>query len=286
MANNLSAFNPEIWASMIQDILDKSLVGKNITTFEYQAQLTEGDVIHVPYIGNLDANTYVDADGVTIQSVTPTDEYLTVATTKESSFYVQEKDIIQNKYSTARMYQERAAYALQNAMDTALLAEVANAGLSLTAGDLTDGTGTGAITATTTNIIEIFSAAKRKLIANNVKVNGDLFAVVTPEVASLIEQKMATGGFNVTDSALKNGYAGDFLGFKVYVSNNVYSSSTIDYCVFGKKGCIAAVVERSPKVLITQPSDKIGKNFITWDLYGIKTFQIGKDEMVSVNISE
>lgn len=286
MANSLSAFNPEMWAPMIQDILDKSLVAKNITTFEYESVLSEGDVVHVPYIGNLDANTYVDATGVTIQSVTPTDEYLTVATTKEASFYVQERDIIQNKYSTARLYQERAAYALSDAMDTALLAEVANAGLSLTAGDLTGGSGTGSITATTTNIIEIFSAAKRKLIANNVKVNGDLFAVITPEVGSLIEQKMASGGFNVTDSALKNGYAGDFLGFKVYVSNNVYNDSSIDYCMFGKKGCVAAVVQKQPKVLTTQPEDKIGKNYITWDLYGIKTFQIGKQEMVSVQIAE
>lgn len=286
MANSLSAFNPEMWASMIQDILDKSLVAKSITSFEYQSQLTEGDVIHVPYIGNLDANTYVDASGVTIQSVAPTDEYLTVDTTKEASFYVQERDIIQNKYSTAKLYQERAAYALGDAMDTAILAQVANAGLTLTAGDLVGGSGTGAITATTTNIIEIFSAAKRKLIANNVKVNGDIFAVVTPEVASLIEQKMAAGGFNVTDSALKNGYAGDFLGFKVYVSNNVYSPSTTDFCMFGKKGCVSTVVQKSPKVMTTQPATSIGKNYITWDLYGIKTFQIGAQEMVSVAIAE
>lgn len=285
MPNNLSAFSPEIWASMIQDILDKSLVAKNITTFEYQSQLTEGDVIHVPYIGNLSANTYVDANGVAIQEITPTDEYLTVATTKEASFYVEEKHIIQNKYSTAKLYQERAAYALQDAMDSELLAEVDNAGLTLTAGDLTGGSGTGAITATTTNIIEIFSAAKRKLIANNVKVNGDLFAVITPELGSLIEQKMAAGGFNVTDSALKNGYAGDFLGFKVYVSNNVYNDSSIDHCMFGKKGCVAAVVQKQPKVLVTQPNNKIGKNFITWDLYGIKTFQIGSQEMVNVKIA-
>ena len=293
MANNTSAFNPEKWSPDIQNILDKALVGKSIANFEYQSQLTEGTTIHVPYIGNLDANDYVDADGATIQDITPSDETLVINKTKDASFYVQEKDIIQNKYSTAMLYKKRAAYALRNVMDTQILAEVANAGLSVTAGDLTGGSGTGAITATTSNIIEIFTAAMQKLQENNVTVEGtgDLFAVITPKMANLITQKMASGGFNVTDSALKNGYAGDFLGFQIYISNNVYSPSTIDYCMFGKKGCTAMVVQKKPTVFTTQAfasdgSPKIGKNYVTWDLYGGKTFQIGAQEMVSVNIAQ
>lgn len=293
MANNTSAFNPEHWASAIQRILDKSLVGKEITNFEYQSQLVNGTTIHVPYIGNLDANDYVDASGATIQDVTPSDETLVINKTKEASFYVQEKEIIQNKYSTAMLYQKRAGYALRNAMDTQILAEVTNAGLTLTAGDLTGGSGTGSITATTSNIIEIFTTAMEKLQTNNVTVEGtnDLFAVIPPSVANLITQKMASGGFNVTDAALKNGYAGDFLGFQVYISNNVYDTNGYWECMFGKKGCTAMVVQKQPSLLTTQAfasdgSPRIGKNYVTWDLYGGKTFQIGAQEMVDVKIAK
>lgn len=291
MAQDLSNFTPEVWGMNIQDTLDKVLVGREICNTKLKSNLNFGDTVHVPYIGNVTANAYVDATGVTINDVNPCDEYLTVDKQYDASVYIQTKDIIQNKYSTASIYQKRCTYALQDAIDTAVLAEVANAGLSLTAGDLTGGTGTGAITASTSNILEIFSRARMKLTAANVKDEGDFVAVLTPEMASLVEQKFAGAGFNVADSTLKNGFAGNVMGWKVYVSNNVYSPSAIDYNVFMKRGAIALAMQKDVTMEVKDAygsggGARLGKQYIAWDLYGIKTFNTGKSEIVSVHISE
>jgi len=66
-----------------------------------------------------------------------------------------------------------------------------------------------AISATTANIISIFSLARSKI------------AIVSPQFAQLIESKATSVGYNVADATLRNGYAGDFMGFHIYVSNNV-----------------------------------------------------------------
>ncbi len=78
-----------------------------------------------------------------------------------------------------------------------------------------------------------------------------------------------------------------FMGFQVYVSNNLPtgicsalsisalggptaagSATTGAACYFGRKGSIDLILQRAPALEIRQPSDKIGSNFITWTVYG------------------
>ena len=290
MTQDLTNFTPEVWAANIQDTLDKTLVAKEICSTSLKSNLSFGDVVHVPYIGNVTATAYVDATGVTISDVNPCDEYLTVNRQYHAAVYIPTKDIIQNKYSTAQIYQDRLSYALQDEIDAAVLANVTSAGLTLDAGDLAGGSGSGSISATTSNIIEIFAAARAALRGNNVKESGDFIAVITPELASIIEQKAAASGFNVADSTLKNGFAGSWMGWKIYVSNNVYNNSSIDYCLFMKKGAIALAMQKEITAEVgaaygSGGGNKLGKNYIAWDLYGYKVFQDGAKEMVKVKIA-
>lgn len=290
MSQDLSNFTPEIWSSDIQDILDKTLVAKEICNTKLRSDLKFGDTVHVPYIGDVTANAYVDANGATVNDVNPCDEYLSVNRQYDATVYIQTKDIIQNKYSTAQLYKERCAYALQDEIDSTILAAVTSAGLDLDAGDLAGGSGSGSITATTTNIIEIFAAARAKLRGNNVKETGDFVAVITPELASLVEQKAAASGFSVADSTLRNGFAGNWMGWKIYVSNNVKTGSSIDNCLFMKKGAIALAMQKEVTMEVKDAyastgRPRLGKNYIAWDLYGYKVFQVGAKQMVNVKIA-
>lgn len=282
MANNLSAFSPEIWASRIQENLHKTLVAEKICDFGMQAQLTEGDKINRPYIGSLDANTYVDASGVTVQSIAPTNEYLEVTTTKESTVYIQQKDLIQNKYDTAREYQDEQSYALMDDIDQVILKEVTNA--ESTVSNATLGGSAGAITPAVTNVVTIASKIRVALLTKNAREKGDFFWVVNPTVGGLIEEKAVGSGFSVADAAFKNGYAGTFLGFHIYISNNCYNDGSDTLMLAGQKGCVDLVTQKKPGVLVTQPNNKIGKNYIVWDLYGYKTFKKGAERMVKVQI--
>jgi len=44
------------------------------------------------------------------------------------------------------------------------------------------------------------------------------------------------------------------------------------------------VIQAMPTTQINKVADKTGYNFLTYDLYGIKTFQEGADRMVEFNV--
>lgn len=284
MANNLSAFNPTLMAATIQEVLHKAYVGKEIASYGLESQLTYGATIDRPYIGTLVANEYDDSTGVTDQDLVPTGETLTVNHEKEATFYVQRKDLIQNKFDTAKRYAEEAAHAHRNAMDAAILAEVANAVSAnlMTAGSLSGGSGTGAITVALANVIEIFTTAYQKLSEQNVRDDGDLFAVVTPAFFNIIQQKATSVGFNTADAVLKNGKVGRWMNFDIYVSNNVYTTGGSYYQMFGKKGAVDMVVQNEVEVMPKDVPNKTGKRYLTYSLWGIKTFNTGTKKIVSV----
>jgi outer membrane lipoprotein SlyB len=71
--------------------------------------------------------------------------------------------------------------------------------------------------------------AGAKLTANGCEMDKTWALVVSPKIASVIAQTVASDGFSLADLALKNGYAGNFAGYKVYSSNNVKHSRAISF---------------------------------------------------------
>ena len=71
--------------------------------------------------------------------------------------------------------------------------------------------------------------AGAKLTANGCEMDKTWALVVSPKIASVIAQTVASDGFSLADLALKNGYAGNFAGYKVYSSNNVKHTRTISF---------------------------------------------------------
>ena len=99
--------------------------------------------------------------------------------------------------------------------------------------------------------------------------NGDWIAVMRPSVASKIELMAIGAGFNVADATLKNGYAGSFMGFHCYVSNNM----TANHAYIGKRGGIHCVVQQDVKMKINSSlKGQIGTEFIASVVYGHTVF--------------
>ncbi|MCP3684649.1 MAG: hypothetical protein GY861_18435 [bacterium] len=222
MANDFSNFSPELWSRRIQAFLSRTLVSRVVANMEEQAGLTYGDVIHRPYASSnaLSVNDYTKGTAVTAQDISTTDESLSINIEKESTFYVDKHDEKQNKYNTPLIFADRAAYQLRNEIDGDFLDEISNAFDSIDDGDI-GGTAGTAITLTTSNVIETFSSAQEKLLNNNVETDKAWYAVISPKVGNVIQQSAIASGFNVADTTFKNGYAGDFLGWKMLMSNNV-----------------------------------------------------------------
>ena len=226
MAQNLDAFIPELWSRRIQYLTRNALVATQICSFEEQPDLKYGDRIHRPYPNDLVVNDYTKYTDTVQQDLIGTDEYLDIDQSKEISFAIDEVDWIQNKYDLENSYVERAAYRLANDIDGSVLGEVVNANVTCDGSDIGS---SGAISLSTSNCLNAIMTAGAKLTANGCEMDKTWALVVSPKIASVIAQTVASDGFSLADLALKNGYAGNFAGYKVYSSNNVKHSRAISF---------------------------------------------------------
>jgi hypothetical protein len=168
---------------------------------------------------------------------------------------------------------ERASYKLRDTIDQHVLAETVNG----TAWDFGSALSVD-------NIINFFSAASQKLREENVE-EVDWVAVVTPAVASLIEIKATGTGFNLADSAAKNGYAGTWLGYKIYVSNNLPSSSDGKVLYIGRRGMIDLVMQAAPTMKISDAEDRLGYKFKPHTVYGSKVFHENAKRFLAADVT-
>ncbi len=291
VANDTSAITPTIWSDMVQQPLYKHLVALKVCNTRLTDKLTVGKAIQLPRFADLTATTYTPGTNLTAQDQEWDFDTINVSTKQHSSFYVDDVEQLQANVSIAVELAGDAGYRLATAIDTFAFAKITgavNVGLScVDRGEVFNTSDTSVITAASTNIIDIYSGMRKVLRQNNVENMGDWASVISPTLASLIEIKGANAGFNVADSTLRNGYAGDFMGFQIYVSNNLPSGVTSALSIstlggptgagsattgtahyFGRKGAIDLILQRAPSMEIRKPSHKIGANYITWTVYG------------------
>lgn len=276
--NDVAALNPENWADMVQENLYKELVAMDVADLKFKKNLAAGTQVHFPMFGALSTTAYVKGTDVTVQALDSTDEYLTVDQQWESSFYLDLVDKKQNLYSAMEEGVKEATYAIRSKVETVFFAQVLNAYDTFDAGDSGMGGSNGsAIALTTTNVFTAFSRAKAKLQATGVRVE-NLVAVVTPDVAAVIAEKALASGFSLADAAIRRGYAGDFNGVKVYVSN--FLDTTTDsrsHCYFGEGKGISLAMQIAPTTQIDNDPLKFGKIVKMLEVFGVKTFtQKGK----------
>lgn len=271
--NDVAALNPQNWADMVQENLYKELVALDVCDTKLKKNLANGTQVHFPMFGALTTTAYVKGADVTVQALDSTDEYLTVDQLWESSFYLDMVDKKQNLYSSMENGVKEATYAIRSKVETLVFAQVLNAADTFDAGDSGMGGSAGsAIELTTTNVFTAFSRAKAKLAKTGVKTN-DMIAVVTSDVAAVIAEKALATGFNLAEATFKRGYAGDFNGVKVYVSDFLdITTDSRTHCYFGAGKQISLAMQIEPTTQIDNDPLKFGKIVKMLEVFGVKVF--------------
>lgn len=306
ISNDVSAIQPEIWSTMVQVPLYKSLVAMEVANLRLSDTVKYADTVHVPYFGSLSAQTYTPGTSISATAQDWAFDTIVVSAYKHVTFYVDDPRSLTVNVDQARELATEAAYQLKDVIDQHIFANITGADgfTAADAQDLLGGTNAMPVSAGTANIIQLFAGARKVLRQRNVEETGDWVAVVTPTVASYIEVKAANVGFNVADATLRNGYAGDFMGFQVYITNNLpsgkmtaiapgaggvtatgLSATTGKSIYFGKKGTIDAVMLRQPALEIRKKDDMIGANFITWTVYGSGVLSKNRSRGLNVPIN-
>lgn len=291
MAQNLDAFIKEVWAPEVQELAMWRLVARDIAK---ELSIPDGnDTINYPYGNDLTAGDYTPnstSGAVASTDITGVNEQLVVSTAKYVSFKVDKVQRTAVFYNLENFYKDRAVKALAKAIDSAILAEYANAGSYIDAGDI-GGTAGTSITPTTSNILDIFAQIKVKLAENELEDEGDLFMVMDPfYYATVLEKYMATNGFAVQDKAVVNGYKGRVLNFDIYTSTNLTSASSTTHWLAGKKGsthyAIAreAQLEKIKNTMNTDGTHNLDIKYVVWNKYGKKTFTQPGKGLVDVRV--
>lgn len=297
---------------MVQVPLYKSLVALEIANTRLEPELSKGgDTIHIQRFGDLSAQTYTPGTTITATAQDWASDNLVVSTYKHVTFYRDDVESVLANIDVARELATEAAYRLKDAIDQHVFANITGTDGFMPADNLDLGLGStnGApVSAGSANIINVFAGARKFLRDHNVEEMGDWCAVVTPKIAQQIEVKAANVGYNVADATLRNGYAGDFMGFQVYISNNLPSGNLSAIapaagngiigglsgagasgttpgraCYFGRKGMIDFVMRKAPALEIRQKDDMLGSNFITWTVYGSTV--VTKNRERGINLS-
>lgn len=285
--NVTSGITPKIWDEMVQIPLYKSLVALEIANVH---PTFNGDTIYKPRFGSVSAQTYTasgQANSISATNQAWTYDTIVVTTYKHATVYIDEVKKTVINVDQWRELAGDAAYAIKNKIDSHVFNNITGADgftyVGVEALALNGGTKNRPASAGTANIINLFANAKKLLLQNNVEQMGDWCAVVTPMVGANIDVKATTVGFNVADSTLRNGYAGNFMGFEVYISNNLPSAgcSTLNpqltatpasatncrSLYFGRKRMIDLYL-KPPTLRIAQRADAIGSNYSTYTVYG------------------
>lgn len=180
--------------------------------------------------------------GYTSTAIATTDDTVTINTYKYAAEHIDEADLAQKTFSDFMEIADRMGTLLNEAIDTAMLAEHAqwtnfdNASIGGAAGN---------ITVAITNIKSIITAMKREVReagGADLAARNGMFIVWREADFELVEQLASSEGFSTADDALKNGIKQGFryLGVEHYSSNRHASGH-----VFGgvKKAFMAGVVK-------------------------------------------
>jgi len=226
MANALTTFNAEYWANEMQATYSKENVARALVSETLASQLVDGTRINRPYRSALKATTYTKGTDISVYNdLSGVNEYLDIDTTPLIAFYIDDIDVIENKWDMATIYARDAGRLLNNIIDQAIFAEYSNAYSYVAAQDL-GGSGTGAAAVTVSNISNLFTTASRNLDKYNRGAQGR-FAVVGPRLREILSLAVSGRETMFGDKVGMNGYIGSRFGFDVYFSNNIPFSSTI-----------------------------------------------------------
>ncbi len=206
-----------------------------------ESDLVKGQTISRSYASDVQVNDMGGDGSYSTQAITDTAETLTINKEKEASIYIKKLDELQAHLPLKVKYGRKLANALISQIDgDVLLAAYQGAGTTLDDGDFAGTAGNG-FTLTSSNIATVFVTAMQKLRLNNVVYNrrfqggmklevpeGMPIAVISPEMLSYIELYLGGKDTLLGDQVSRNGYAGYFMGFELFVSNSLAWTATLE----------------------------------------------------------
>ena len=126
MANTIdvtdaAVFIPELWSADVLIFRERALVMAQLVERYDSLVKGKGDYIHLPNLSELTANDKTANNEVTLNYPTETEDTISIATHKETSFEIEDIVKVQSQYQLRELYTKAAGYSIAKAIDTDLL---------------------------------------------------------------------------------------------------------------------------------------------------------------------
>lgn len=267
-------FIPAIWSETLLKSLDKEYVAVMNCNRSFEGDIrNQGDSVTINSIGPISVFDYVRDTDMTPENLAEGDAItLTIDRAKAFCFQIDDVDRVQAKPDLMKGAMREAACALADEADKyiySLYEKAAEENVITKSGVTAD------------SIVDVLIETRQRLMQNNVNSNTPVVLEVSPAIAALIlKAKILTGTDNT--EALTNGYLGSFVGFDVYVSNNIASADGVWHCMARTKRAIA-FAEQLKSVEAFRPEKRFADAVKGLHLYGGAV--VYPDELVVLDLS-
>lgn len=228
---SITNFKPQ-FDNSYQEVFQKSLVAKDIMNTRFEPVLKYGaSVERVAYdISAVRVRTVSRGSASTIDSVTDSNETLTINLEKEAVFYISDGEVTQaGPLNPGEEFGKQIGLKVSIDLDGRCFAEVVNALHSFDNGDLEGMASTGTeITLSSTTVPQMVSRMPAKLrYKNNQEITQDMVFVVDSYAASDINQYLLGKNIDLAGFVFKNGYTGDINNAQLYISENLTGTAVL-----------------------------------------------------------
>jgi len=209
---SISNFVPTIWSARLQAHLDKGLVIAARANRSYEVDARSGTA-RINQVGDIPVTSHTKGATVSYAEPYSTQQTLNLNQRSIAGFKVDDLDAVQANINLVENYSQRMGYSLRDDIDRYVASLYSSAGAGDVAIDIT------AVAAS--EVRDAFAEMGELLDANNVPMEGR-WALVSPKVrAAMFKDTGITQATDAGDQALANGAIGRFMGFDLFMSNNV-----------------------------------------------------------------
>lgn len=222
MSNTLTSTLKAHLVKTFQASLEENLVAMELANMRLQDMSRGGTTITIPRIARHYVGSYAKYTDGTAQDITTANDQLVINQTPFIMFSYDASDKLENYLDVVSAQVQRDVFSMKRHIEGKFFAEYANAGLN-------NGTAV-AMTKTVTDANYAGNVVGNALasLVNDGCDASKLALVVDPFQLNTIGISTLGSTFNVADETVKRGYRGNFMGFDVYVSNNLSFTATLD----------------------------------------------------------
>ncbi len=258
----ISNFIPTVWSETLAKELDKQYIAVRNCNRLFEGEIKNaGDRVKINSIGTVKVFDYTkNSDMNSPQTLDDSSVMLTIDRAKAFNFQVDDVDKTQANVNLLRAAMSEAASAIADEADSYIY------GLY---GDVSSDNTIKITGATYEDVVDLLISAREKLLLSNVNSNTPTVLEVSPAVAAIILKSKILQSTDNSES-MTNGYIGSFVGFDIYVSNNIRKDESGSFKCFARTRRAIAYADQVNFVEAYRPEKRFADALKGLHLYGAK----------------